>query len=90
MLAAADLPQPIPLERWDVDRLQGPAETQAGSSLRFAGLLADVACFDARAFRMSGAEAAGLDPQTRLLLEHTHAAMQARSPPADCSVTRAA
>lgn len=76
MLAGADLPLSIPLDRWDLELLQSPAEAQAGSSLRFASLLSDVASFDSRAFKMSASEAVGLDPQTRLLLEHVHGALQ--------------
>ena len=52
-----------------------PAPAQSGA-LRFAAWLDGVAAFDEGLVRLSRAEAVGLDPQCRLLLEHAWAAMQ--------------
>ena len=46
------------------------------SYVRFGGWVAGVDMFDASAFRLPRAEAATLDPQHRLLLEATAAALQ--------------
>ena len=45
---------------------------------RFAAWMDGVAEFDEGLFRLSRAEAGGLDPQCRVLLENTWAAMQVR------------
>lgn len=83
MLHAVDVPRAVPLERWDVEGLQATPEVLQGNSLRFAAFLSDASQFDSKAYRMASGEAVGLDPQTRLLLEQTHAAMQVR-PLAGC------
>ena len=44
--------------------------------LRFAAFLSDASKFDSQAFRLAHGEAVGMDPQSRLLLEQVHAAMQ--------------
>jgi acyl transferase domain-containing protein len=81
MLAAADLPAPHPLERWDAEALDAPADILAGNALRFAALLrAGPARFDAAAFRLGRADAAALDPQQRVLLEQVARALQVRGP----------
>ena len=77
MLEGADLPSSIPLERWDGEALDAPADIVQTNALRFAALLpAGVARFDAGAFRLGAAEAAALDPQQRLLLEQVAGALQ--------------
>lgn len=74
-----DLPVPIPLERWDVDYGTGAStEVIQSNMLRFAALADGVDCFDAGAFRTGPAEAAAMDPQQRVLLEQTYAALQVR------------
>lgn len=42
---------------------------------RFGGFCSEVDTFDAALFHMSPAEAAATDPQQRILLEETHAAL---------------
>ena len=77
MLEGADLPSSTPLERWDGEALDAPADIMQTNALRFAALLpAGVARFDAGAFRLGAAEAAALDPQQRLLLEQVAGALQ--------------
>lgn len=79
MLAAADLPCAIPLERWDAERTDAPVNIIQTNALRFAALLpGGVARFDASAFRLGRADAAALDPQQRLLLEQVAGALQVR------------
>lgn len=66
----------VPLARWDVEAHYSPDPGAAGRSYaRFAAFLGDVAGFDAALFGLGRAEAAGMDPQHRLLLEETAAAV---------------
>jgi hypothetical protein len=51
---------------------------------RFAAWMDGVAEFDEGLFRLSQAEAGGLDPQCRMLLENTWAAMQVLCCAAPC------
>ena len=79
MLEGGDLACSIPLERWDGEALDAPADIIQTNALRFAVLLpSGVAHFDAGAFRLGAAEAAALDPQQRLLLEQAAGALQVR------------
>lgn len=41
-------------------------------NVRFAGFIDDIEKFDAELFKISHAEASGIDPQTRLLMEADH------------------
>ena len=47
-----------------------------GASARFAAWMDGISYYDEGLFRLSKAEAVGLDPQCRILLEFTWAAMQ--------------
>ncbi|KAL4451846.1 hypothetical protein ABPG75_007508, partial [Micractinium tetrahymenae] len=58
---------PVPLGRWDLDRLS-PALV-GGLPYRYVSMLQAMDQFDAAAFSTSDAEAALMDPQQRLLLE---------------------
>ena len=92
--AGGDVQAALPLCKWDVDAMYSPDLSAAAggaqlSYARFAGTLdgsdGDVRLpwFDADAFRLPRAEAAAMDPQVRLLLEHTGAAVadaQGRTP----------
>ncbi|HEX5051956.1 MAG TPA: SDR family NAD(P)-dependent oxidoreductase, partial [Planctomycetota bacterium] len=75
---------PIPRERFDVEALYDPDPAAEGKLyVREAGLLADIAGFDAALFGISPREATMLDPQQRLLLETSwHAFEHANLPPA--------
>jgi Phosphopantetheine attachment site/Beta-ketoacyl synthase, N-terminal domain len=50
---SADLPQIVPLERWDADLIYSPDPIPWKSYARFASFLPDVAVFDAEPFSMS-------------------------------------
>ena len=75
----------VPPDRWDLEayfQAGGPAPGRMYT--RRAGLLDDVAGFDAAFFGLSDTEARYLDPQQRLLLETAWAAMEdAGVPPAE-------
>lgn len=68
----------VPLSRWDVDALGGPAAAQLHA--RFGGWLAHVDEFDGAAFGISTPEALLMDPQHRLLLQAAHQAMAGSTP----------
>ena len=76
MPAAADLQRPTPPSRWNLDAVYCPTPTPGGIYTRFGAYLAAPEHFDGAMFGLSGAESTGLDPQSRLLLEQTQAAMQ--------------
>lgn len=76
MMNGVDMPIAIPIERWDVENVKASAEATQGNSLRHAAFVGNPALFDSVAFRMAYGEAVGLDPQSRLLLESVHDAMQ--------------
>ncbi|MGU7771057.1 SDR family NAD(P)-dependent oxidoreductase [Burkholderia sp. MR1-5-21] len=60
----------IPADRFGTDFYQHPSKREPGKSYTFsAGVLDDVAAFDAAFFGISPREAAQMDPQQRLLLE---------------------
>ena len=64
-------------ERWSTDYYYHPSAKAAGKSYTFAaGVLDDVAGFDAAFFGVSPREAAQMDPQQRLLLEMTWEALE--------------
>ncbi|MBF5010960.1 type I polyketide synthase [Burkholderia pseudomultivorans] len=60
----------IPADRFGIDFYQHPSKREPGKSYTFAaGVLDDVAGFDAAFFGISPREAAQMDPQQRLMLE---------------------
>ena len=81
MFGAVDLPTSIPLERWDVEHLDASPEVYQSNMLRFGAFMSDVSTFDSKAFRLAPAEATAMDPQSRVLLEQVHAAMQVEQGP---------
>jgi acyl transferase domain-containing protein/D-arabinose 1-dehydrogenase-like Zn-dependent alcohol dehydrogenase/acyl carrier protein/NADP-dependent 3-hydroxy acid dehydrogenase YdfG len=65
-----DAVREVPEDRWDTDALfDADVATPGKMSTRWAGLLDDVASFDAAFFGISPREATQIDPQQRLMLE---------------------
>lgn len=81
--SGSDLQSVMPLSKWDMEPLYSPDSAAAAGGAgtlytRFAATLGKatgIAAFDPEAFRLTRAEAALMDPHTRLLLEHTTEAM---------------
>lgn len=74
--AGADSVRVVPLDRWDVEHVEGAGRDLLGSGvLRMAAWTDGVSLFDDQLFRISRVEATGMDPQCRLLLEHTFTAV---------------
>jgi acyl transferase domain-containing protein/acyl carrier protein len=74
----------VPTDRWNVDAVHDPLPGTPGKTAsRRAGLLHDVASFDAGFFGISPREAAVMDPQQRLLLEVTWRALEDAGIPAE-------
>ncbi|MDJ0380479.1 SDR family NAD(P)-dependent oxidoreductase [Streptomyces sp. G-G2] len=67
-----DLITETPADRWDWQEVS----RRFGGTARWGGFLSDVDRFDARFFKLSPAEAEVMDPQHRLFLEHTWAALE--------------
>ena len=76
LFGAADLVRQVPLERWDCERVVAGAEILQSGAARCAAWVPGAQLFDEALFRLSRTEAAGLDPQARVLLEQTHAALE--------------
>ncbi|WP_217143030.1 L-histidine N(alpha)-methyltransferase [Streptomyces sp. AC627_RSS907] len=67
-----DLITETPADRWDWREVA----RRFGGTARWGGFLTDVDRFDPLFFRISPAEAQAMDPQHRLFLEHTWAALE--------------
>jgi acyl transferase domain-containing protein/SAM-dependent methyltransferase/acyl carrier protein len=67
----------VPAERWDPDAFYDPEGKAPGTAYtRQGGFIDGVDLFDAGYFGISPREAADMDPQHRLLLEVSHAALE--------------
>lgn len=75
--AAADLPRPVPADRWDIERAYSPDMTSSAMTMyvRCAAFIDGVDRFDAAAFRLPRNEAVALDPQQRLLMQEVGSAL---------------
>lgn len=73
LLVCRDVNTCIPHDRWD---LELPSLSVGGPAQRFAAFMPAVDRFDEGLFRLAQAEAVAMDPQCRVLLEHTYASMQ--------------
>ncbi|PSC67708.1 non-ribosomal peptide [Micractinium conductrix] len=71
-IVGADLPTVVPHNRWPIERHYSPDVAVNKMYVRFAAFLPGVDTFDAALFRLSHGEASVMDPQCRVLLEHTH------------------
>ncbi|MFJ6485020.1 SDR family NAD(P)-dependent oxidoreductase [Streptomyces sp. NPDC091682] len=70
LAAGRDLVSAVPTDRWDHAEHHDPAGVRpGGTDCGHGGFLDDVARFDAPFFGLPRAEAEGMDPQARLLLE---------------------
>ena len=84
-----DATSDTPLERYDVDRLYTSQPSPGKVISRRSGYLPQAADFDPEFFGMSGAEAANLDPQQRLLMMTAWEALEdAGTPPERLAGTR--
>ncbi|MFE6286675.1 SDR family NAD(P)-dependent oxidoreductase [Streptomyces sp. NPDC057877] len=73
LLGGRDLVTEVPGDRWDHRLYHDPSGSAADATdCGHGGFLDDVSRFDAAFFGLTRAEAEGLDPQTRLLLEVLH------------------
>ncbi len=77
---AADLPEQVPITRWDVDALYSPEPASGTIYARLAAFVGGIDLFDAALFLLSPAEASATDPQQRIVLEETWTALAAARP----------
>jgi polyketide synthase PksN len=67
----------VPPSRWDVSRYYDPNPARTDKIYcKWLGALDEVDCFDPLFFRISPAEAKGMDPQHRLFLEESYKAFE--------------
>ncbi len=76
LLGGVDSVCDIPSDRWDIDKFYS-AERQPGKMVsRSGGFIDDIGDFDASFFNVSAEEACWIDPQHRMLLEHSYRAIE--------------
>ncbi len=76
LLGGVDSVCDIPSDRWDVDKFYS-ADRQPGKMVsRSGGFIDDIGDFDAPFFNVSAEEACWIDPQHRMLLEHSYRAIE--------------
>ncbi len=73
LAGGGDVVTEIPRHRWDIDRFHDPSPLAPGKIvIREGALLDDIEHFDAAHFGITPREAAGMDPQQRIMLEVAH------------------
>jgi acyl transferase domain-containing protein/acyl carrier protein len=73
---AIDLPQIVPWNRWNIDKMYEPnSGTSESIYARFGAFIEGVENFDAHLFGLPRQEAMAIDPQQRLLLEEAYGAL---------------
>ncbi len=78
LAAGRDAVGPIPADRWDAEAWHSRDPDEPGRiAFREGGFISDVDAFDAARFGIAAREAAGMDPQHRLLLELAWQALEA-------------
>ena len=76
LLGGVDSVCDIPSDRWDIDKFYS-ADPQPGKMVsRSGGFIDDIGDFDAPFFNVSAEEACWIDPQHRMLLEHSYRAIE--------------
>ncbi|XKS59607.1 SDR family NAD(P)-dependent oxidoreductase [Candidatus Profftella armatura] len=82
----------VPTSRWDWKAIYGDPHLESGKTkVKWGGFLYDADCFDANFFGISPAEAEVMDPQLRLFIETTWAALEdAGYPPSKLSGSKTA
>eukprot|EP00887_Chlorella_sp_A99_P003362 scaffold26.g3362.t1 len=65
----------VPAKLWDVDQCYAPDAAPHKMYTRFGAFSMNVELFDAQLFGQNRSEALGTDPQQRIMLEETHAAL---------------
>ncbi len=77
LAAGRDSITEVPPSRWDVTAHYDPDRSKRGKTYcKWIGLLDDIDCFDPLFFKISPAEAKGMDPQHRLFLEESYKAFE--------------
>ncbi len=67
----------VPADRWRLEEFYDPDPNASGKTYtRWGGFIDEVDLFDAHFFRISPREAAGMDPQHRLLLQVSYEALE--------------
>jgi Beta-ketoacyl synthase, N-terminal domain/Phosphopantetheine attachment site len=69
LTSGANLQKVVPADRWDIDAVYSDNLRPGKMYVRFGCFVNEVANFDSQPFRLGAADAIGLDPQARILLE---------------------
>jgi polyketide synthase PksN len=76
LVRGVDCIEEIPTERWAWQQMADERSPSGKPMSRWGGFIRDVDCFDAPFFRISPREAEALDPQERLFLQESWAAIE--------------
>ncbi|WP_206600466.1 SDR family NAD(P)-dependent oxidoreductase [Chromobacterium sphagni] len=81
--SGASCTREMPADHWGRFAVEGTASAASGAPAGYGGIVDDVDAFDALFFQITPAEAGGLDPQLRMLLEIAWHAMEDAGYPAE-------